>query len=1146
MIPFSRFGGRTALFTALACASFGAAAETVSVRVDDIDAVLALGIAPSYATKYEGFHWLQLDAQQFARLRAAGIKATVAEEATRIRFGHYNFDPLTEAAPAAGSAYAVNEKHYGLRIMQFHGPTKAEWLDELARRGITVLQYYPHNAVLVWAQGTAAESAEVADFVRWQGPFLNAWKMDDDLVARSGLIQNVDVHFHNDGNVDGILAAIEAAGGRVLRHAPAQPDKAFFDAWIEVDRAALDRIAAIPHVLWFGYASPKPMLEDEMAAQILAGNYNASNVPQTGYIPWLASINYNGNGVTWAVIDTGIDLTHPDLAPNIIGGFSYPGCSTTGGNDFAGGGHGTHVAGILAGLAIGDGVNAAADANGFRYGQGVAPGTKLYSFSTVDCGAPWPPAGGWQELSKRGLAAGTQGASASWTTGEGLAHGYKASERTFDTMIRDGDFDTPAAEPYIWVFSAGNSGPGATTLTAPKEAKNPIIVASSKNFRAGAINDISSFSSRGPAVDGRILPTIAAPGETIASTRRVAGASSCGTAIAGTGGLYSNCSGTSMAAPSVSGSAALLVEKWKATHAGAVPSPAMVKALLVNGAVDIDATRIPNNNQGWGRVKLPASLGIGTNAYYLDQTDLLDATGAVREYVVGVVDPGTPLRVTLAWTDAPGAVNANPALVNNLDLEVVDGANTYRGNVFTNGASVTGGTADAKNNVENVYINAPGGAVTIRVRGTAIVGDGVPNNATPLDQDFALVCTNCVQQPTYTLAVDPASANLCAPAEGSFDIDTGSVLGYTDAITLSASNVPAGGTTAFSSNPVTPGNSSTLTLGNTASINPGAYTLNVNAASTSGPQSRAIALHVANAVAAAPALTTPADAAGNVVALPTFTWAAEVQAVSYTLEVATDAAFTQIVRTATVAGTSHTLTNPLATSTRYWWRVRADNGCGTGTVGTAFSFTTVPAPGDCPIGASAQVVFEDNIENGTNGWTTTSLAGTNTWSISSAQAVSPTRSWFSPDVTVISDTALTSPSIAVPGAALAPQTLEFQSRHTIEANGAAACYDGGVLEVSVAGGAYAQIPAAQLLTDPYNGAVSSGFSNPLAGRQAWCGTQPFTRSIVDLAPYAGQNVRFRFRLGTDSSTGGEGWYIDDVKVKGCGISDVIFANGFDN
>jgi bacillopeptidase F (M6 metalloprotease family) len=101
--------------------------------------------------------------------------------------------------------------------------------------------------------------------------------------------------------------------------------------------------------------------------------------------------------------------------------------------------------------------------------------------------------------------------------------------------------------------------------------------------------------------------------------------------------------------------------------------------------------------------------------------------------------------------------------------------------------------------------------------------------------------------------------------------------------------------------------------------------------------------------------------------------------------------------------------------------------------------------------------------------------------------------------------------------------------------------------VSVAGGAYAQVPSAQLLTDPYNGAIASGFNNPLVGRQAWCGTQAFTRSIVDLAPYAGQNVQFRFRLGTDSSTGGEGWYIDDVKVKSCGAtSDVIFAHGFDN
>lgn len=1146
MHPFIRLRGRTALFTAIACASLAAQAETISVRVDDIAAVTAAGITPVYASRYEGFHWLQLDAQQYARMQALGIKASVAEDANRIRFGRVDFDPLADAVPAAGSAWSVDAKQYGLRIVQFHGPTKAEWLADLERRGLKPLQYYPHNAVLVWGAADAAGSAEAGNHVRWQGAFLDDWKMDDDLVARSGRIRNVDVHFYNDGNVEAVIAALEAAGATVLTKAPAQPDKAFYDAWIEVDRAALARIAQIPQVLWFGYASPEPKLDDELATQTLAGNYNASNVPQVGYLPWLASINYNGSGVTWAVIDTGVDLTHPDLASRIAGGFSYPGCSTTGGNDFSGGGHGTHVAGIIAGQGVGNGSGAITDANGFLYGLGAAPGARIYSFSTVDCGASWPPAGGWQELSKRGLAAATQGANASWTTGEGSAHGYKASERTFDTMIRDGDFDTPASEPYIFVFSAGNSGPNATTLTAPKEAKNPIIVASSRNHRAGAINTISNFSSRGPAVDGRTLPNIAAPGEAIASTRRVAGASSCGTAIAGTANLYSLCSGTSMAAPSVSGSSALLIEKWRTANGGATPSPAMVKALLVNGAVPSDTAPIPNNTQGWGRVNLSNSLALATNAHYIDQTELLSATGTSHDLVVGVVNPSEPLRVTLTWTDAPGAINANPALVNNLDLEVIDGASTYLGNVFSNGASVTGGTADAKNNVENVYITNPGGAVTIRVKGTAIVGDGVPGNATPLDQDFALVCTNCVQQPTYTLAVDPTTAAICAPADGSFDIDTASVLGYTDPVTLSTTNVPAGATVAFSANPVSPGGSSTLTLGNTAAVTAGNHAFQVNASSTSGPQSRNVDVHVAGATAAAPALGTPADNAGNVAATPTFTWAADPAAQDYTIEIASDAAFSSIIATATVTTPSYALTVPLATSTRYWWRVRGNNGCGTGSFGTAFSFTTIPAPGDCPIGAFANTVFEDSIESGMNGWTTSSLAGTNSWAISTAQSLSPTHSWFAPNIAAISDTVLVSPAIVVPDAASAPQTFEFHSRHTMEASGTTACYDGGLLEISVAGAAFVQVPAAQLLTNPYTGAISSSFSNPLGGRQAWCGTKPFTRTIVDLTSYAGQSVQLRFRIGTDSSVSAEGWYIDDVKVKGCASSDVIFADGFDD
>jgi hypothetical protein len=180
--------------------------------------------------------------------------------------------------------------------------------------------------------------------------------------------------------------------------------------------------------------------------------------------------------------------------------------------------------------------------------------------------------------------------------------------------------------------------------------------------------------------------------------------------------------------------------------------------MLVNGARDIpgsqpgsstltDGSRpIPNNDEGWGVIDLRATLGPNVRGLYGDQTVVLTQTGQTRELAVRAVDPGRPLKITLAWTDAPGAVGANPALVNNLDLTVDLGGNTYRGNVFANGVSATGGTADTLANLENVYVANPGtGRATIRVIGTAINADALSGNGTPTTprQDYALVCTNC-------------------------------------------------------------------------------------------------------------------------------------------------------------------------------------------------------------------------------------------------------------------------------------------------------------------------------------------------------------------------------------------------------------------
>ncbi|MEO8010214.1 MAG: hypothetical protein ABI650_01075, partial [Dokdonella sp.] len=199
-----------------------------------------------------------------------------------------------------------------------------------------------------------------------------------------------------------------------------------------------------------------------------------------------------------------------------------------------------------------------------------------------------------------------------------------------------------------------------------------------------------------------------------------------------------------------------------------------------------------------------------------------------------------------------------------------------------------------------------------------------------------------------------------------------------------------------------------------------------------------------------------------------------------------------------------------------------------------------------PIGAFAQTAFADDIEAGQGNWTFSALVGTTQWAQSNAQSVTPVHSWRAIDATTVTDLVLVSPSMTLPAADAAPVTLEFQHRRNIEPRSDGGCYDGGILEVSLAGGAFAQVPAAQLLTDPYNGPINAA-SSAVNGRSAWCGVQPFTRAVIDLAPYAGQQAQFRFRLASDSSVGAEGWYIDDVKVKGCsqGQGDLIFANDFE-
>jgi hypothetical protein len=368
--------------------------------------------------------------------------------------------------------------------------------------------------------------------------------------------------------------------------------------------------------------------------------------------------------------------------------------------------------------------------------------------NTVGGAGNFPPPS-FEVYTQPSVRAGAIGWNASWTDGGGAGAGYTARAANLDALTRDADTGTAGNQAYTFVFSAGNSGSGTgSRITSPKEAKNIIAVASSRGHRAGNVNDISSFSSRGFAVDGRVVPTVAAPGEAIMSARAPTGALCTTDPPADGFGLYSACSGTSMASPQVTGSVALIHDWWRERNDGADSSPAMDKALLVNSATDLKARDIPNRHEGWGRVNLKALFEPEASRLYVDQSVVLSDLGESHDVSISVADPAKPLRVTLVWTDASGAPGAEVALVNDLDLSVTaaDGT-TYNGNFFAEGRSVPGGEPDRLNNVENVFLDAASGTYSVSVSGFDLPADGVPGTGDQTDQDFALVISNGVLAP---------------------------------------------------------------------------------------------------------------------------------------------------------------------------------------------------------------------------------------------------------------------------------------------------------------------------------------------------------------------------------------------------------------
>jgi subtilisin family serine protease len=344
---------------------------------------------------------------------------------------------------------------------------------------------------------------------------------------------------------------------------------------ITAEAGSIEHIRRLPQVAAVYPDAPVTAFLAESVAVTKAPHIWAMRDSQTRVI--------TGQGVTVAVLDTGIDYTHPDL-----GGCIGTGCKVAGGYNFVEGedannpidkhGHGTHVAGIIA-------------AKGAL--TGVAPDVILYAYKVLNDQ-------GW------GLESGIVAALEKVVDPDGNPLTNDQIDIVNMSLGGSGAPDSPISEAannamaagVVVVVAAGNSGSAYSTIGSPGNAEQVLTVGASDNNGV-----IAGFSSRGP-IPGKayVKPEMVAPGMGINSAKP--------------GGSYVRLSGTSMATPHVAGGAALLKQLHPAL------TPAELKTLLINSSKDIGQDAF---TQGAGMMDLAQA----ANAKLLVSPALLSA-GAVN------------------------------------------------------------------------------------------------------------------------------------------------------------------------------------------------------------------------------------------------------------------------------------------------------------------------------------------------------------------------------------------------------------------------------------------------------------------------------------------------------------------------------------
>lgn len=724
-----------------------------------------------------------------------------------------------ENAPIDGLRGDYPSGTKGLFVIQFSGPPRPEWVAKIQEFGWQLERYAPANAYIAVGTTAMVSATRTLSFVQWVDifqPYQKAFIVSED----DG---DVTVAVPSGVPVDDTLARVRGASqyGRVDVQRPAGDVRLH----ARVTRSAAVHLLKEPLVIGI-WSRPYGTISDERQAISATSQVssNGSTPTATGYWDWITAASRCGTACTnmsstnWrvGVADTGVDNGatsggHVDLA-----GRKYPGqsfvtdtsCQSAGYGATCDnlGGHGTMVAGVIAGNAA----TTDTDGGGYKLGIGFAPTAGIVATKVSTDGISGLDFSQLSAFTADAISNGAyvqnhsinEASSSSWGK-------YSVVSRDYDKAVRDANGSTAGRPEILLTVSAGNVNSDIDAIKKLKPgatAKNVIAVGGTENYRTQPCGGCESDSylnlmkrtRTGTDIAGYIKPDLVAPGSAIVSTASALFTTPnycpSGGAIP-TGAPYGMASGTSFAAPAVAG-AALVVKRYLGSTADGT-SPALTKAVLIAGARTIrsgeDRTQpapappqtyplignAPNAKQGFGRLSLVDILTGSTPPVYFDQSSTRQFTQAGQALVgrMRVRDASKPVKVVLVWSDAAAAEWSTSPLVNDLDLKVfpsTSGTSFYRGNnlqvatesqdetstLYTTG---TPGTPDSVNNVEYVrFFGSANQEFDVRVDAATIAGD-ISGDSTN-EQDFALVIVNAdkindLAAPTVNL---PAPQNFTA------------------------------------------------------------------------------------------------------------------------------------------------------------------------------------------------------------------------------------------------------------------------------------------------------------------------------------------------------------------------------------------------